>query len=209
MDHTGDTLSSSATTCGGILFYRFATHNRLVDPIADVQEVEIGIDFREVYSWFSGTIWTRLDCGKAHCGDAACCGHNPESGQTPRIYFLPGELAFLAKSLGHRLPMRKLEDGSGYHCRGNAHCVYDLRPIDCRTYPLWPLVGFRGVEGFIDMRGTRCPLAELPRDFVERLMASWQRLLLENPVLQQEMSRWSREALLTLEEVSDVIDWKR
>ncbi|MBU1680132.1 MAG: hypothetical protein KKD86_15010 [Bacteroidetes bacterium] len=141
------------------------------------------IDFKSIYDWFDGKIWERLDCGKDICSDAKCCGKYLEKGKHTFIFFLPGELDFLIKSLGHRLSMNKINADSHYHCNGKRRCIYKMRPIDCRSYPLWPKVENRVFEGFQDHRGERCPIKILPYEFIAKSVIYWDRLFKEYPEL--------------------------
>lgn len=159
------------------------------------------IDYRDVYSWFSGTIWEKLDCGREHCKRALCCGHETDCGEQPFIYFLPGELGFLKRTLGHRLPMQPVTPDGHLHCAGNAHCVYEMRPVDCRSYPLWPLKVTGEEIAFLDLRGSRCPLVHLPAQFVMRVAAHWERLLSEYPALGEWLTCWNEWLAPAVEEV--------
>lgn len=153
--------------------------------VKQTRDAERQIDFRHVYAWFDGTVWPELDCGREFCGDSKCCGGYLEGRRHTHIFFLPGELAFLQGNLGPRLPMERLDndDTQTYHCRGNSRCVYQLRPIDCRSYPVWPAVSADGLVGFTDHRGSRCPIVTLPRSFLQRVTTHWTSLFAEYPWL--------------------------
>ena len=141
------------------------------------------IDYESVYEWFDGTIWVELDCGIELCQTAKCCGSEPEGGAQPWIFFLPGELSYLQRKLGHRLPMHEIGDTGTYHCSGSSRCIYGMRPIDCRSYPLWPSVSSDGFSGFLDCRGTRCPISLIPEAFAKRVAEHWRVLFSEHPEL--------------------------
>lgn len=133
---------------------------------------KIVLNFEKIYKVFKGRIFDDLDCGRYVCGKSACC-YPAKTGSF--IYFLPGELEFLQKSLAKicHLPFVKLKNGC-YHCYGNRFCLGDFRPIDCRSYPLWPLVSKRQFVGFVDCRGTRCPLKAIPPNFQKNVRNGWE-----------------------------------
>jgi hypothetical protein len=128
------------------------------------------LDFGFLYSVFKKRILNDLDCGQYICGDSACC-FPAKTGSF--INFLPGEFKFLQKRFGKNLPFLRLKNGR-YHCRGNRLCLGDFRPIDCRSYPLWPLVFKRQFVGFVDCRGRRCPLKAIPPKFQEHAKNGWE-----------------------------------
>lgn len=150
---------------------------------------EISINFREVYSWFTGGIYPDQDCGKTVCGSHACCYPDYSHGDPTYLYYLPGELEFLRSALGERFPAREIEPETGkYHCFGSERCVYEYRPVDCRSYPYWPVVEDRILVGFIDDREPRCRIEDVPKAFFEKVKANWMRLL-EIPLLGEWLER--------------------
>lgn len=139
---------------------------------------KVHIDFEQVYTWFTGRIYLDQDCGETMCENHACCHPCYSEGVPTWLYYLPGEVEFLKMKLGERFPAREIEPGSGkYHCFGNAQCVYEYRPIDCRSYPYWPVVNHGKLVGFIDDRKPRCPIEEVPLPFFEKVKENWVRLL--------------------------------
>ena len=135
------------------------------------------IDFESVYRKFGGTIWIGHDCGVEVCGNCACCYPHYDHGRPSHIYYVPGELEFLKSALGSDLPARQLSpDIPEYHCFGNERCVYELRPLDCRSYPYWPIVHEGSFIGFRDLRSPRCPIESLPPDFREEIREAWLRV---------------------------------
>lgn len=157
------------------------------------------IDFRSVYEWFDGTVWAEYDCGLELCKTAKCCGGVREEGQQPHIFLLPGELVFLQENLGHKLPLGEVGTEGRFHCSGNSACIYGMRPIDCRTYPLWPSVGEQGMLGLLDCRGSRCPIELIPEPFIERIRRNWMVLFREYPWLLD----WFREEFgITVPEIA-------
>lgn len=144
----------------------------------------MAIDFENVYSWFGGTIYPGRDCGIDICGNSACCYPHYYLNRPSYIFYLPDELEFLRSRLGTNCLAREVVPGSGrYHCYGRQKCTYELRPIDCRSFPYWPVVGEEDLLGFIDLRKPRCPIKRLPYRFLEEMHDSWSRLLTGNPSL--------------------------
>ncbi|KYK33815.1 MAG: hypothetical protein HXS46_18600 [Theionarchaea archaeon] len=139
---------------------------------------EVKIDFENIYKWFHGTIYPGQDCGKTICGKSACCyPHYSYSGPS-YIYYLPGELEFLRARLNNKFPAREIEPGSGrFHCFGNAGCIREYRPIDCRSYPFWPIVKDGRLLALLDVREPRCPIKKVPDSFFETIKENWIRLL--------------------------------
>ncbi|MBU7026290.1 MAG: hypothetical protein HXS48_05060 [Theionarchaea archaeon] len=136
------------------------------------------INFEQIYKWFTGRIYPDQDCGKTVCGIHACCYPCHSHDKPTYLYYLPGELEFLKMKLKERFPAREIEPGSGkYHCFGNAQCVYEYRPIDCRSYPYWPVVECGKLVAFIDDRKPRCPIEKVPPPFFEKVKEGWLKLL--------------------------------
>ena len=143
-----------------------------------VCERSVPIDFEQVYTWFTGRIFPDKDCGETICGNHACCYPCYTHDGPTYLYYIPGELEFLKKKLGSRFPAREIGPNTGkYHCFGNSQCVYEYRPIDCRSYPYWPVVKRGELVAFIDDREPRCTIEEVPLLFFETVKKNWTNLL--------------------------------
>lgn len=145
----------------------------------------MSLDFESIYGWFGGTIYPNRDCGVEVCGVSACCYPHHDRGQSSYIFYLPGELEFLKRKLGTKFPAKEQMPSSGqYHCFGKQNCVYDFRPIDCRSYPYWPVVSEGNVLGFLDVRKPRCPIMRIPFWFLQQMLESWNRLMQDYSLLE-------------------------
>lgn len=131
------------------------------------------LDFLEIYKEFDGTIYHGMDCGKI-CRDTLCCSPVKYGSN---IMFLPGEYEYLLEMFGKRLPFKEIQGGKGhYTCYGNSKCIYEIRPIDCRSYPLFPFVRERKFLGFVfSTEMIKCPL-RLPDEFIKRTRGNWEKL---------------------------------
>ncbi len=135
------------------------------------------IDFENVYSWFAGTMYSDRDCGKTVCGGYTCCYPVFDHGEPLYLVYLPGELEFLRGKLGDKFPAREIGKTGKFHCRGSSKCVYEYRPVDCRSFPLWPVVKNGTLTGFYDVRGSTCRVREIPDPFLEQIKKNWSRLV--------------------------------
>jgi hypothetical protein len=138
------------------------------------------------------------DCGKL-CGSACCtCGDDEAAGQgfTLGIYLLPGEdQMFTKKEDWLEWSYSKAEDldfpeswfGDVYfiRCLTPPDCRRELRPIQCRTYPLTPHLSVNGMLRMIlfpmDELPYSCPLIDedikLSKRFVRATFSAWFHLL--------------------------------
>jgi hypothetical protein len=152
------------------------------------------LDFDDLYLHCNGTILYRSDCGSQACGTAACC-HS--TGPDSFIFFLPGELEF-HRQLKPGIPFQQVapEFVDRLHCNGNAGCIYDKRPLDCRSYPYFPAVVDGQHVGYFDCRGSHaCPLSpqvELRLHLV-RVHVWWRKLL-----KRKDVRTWAEEIGTTL-----------
>lgn len=145
-------------------------------------DIEEEVDFEDVYAWFNGTIYADRDCGRTVCGNYTCCYPVFDHGEPLYIIYLPGELEFLRQKLDKKVPSREIGRSARFHCRGNEQCVYAYRPIDCRSYPLWPVVEHGELVGFYDERGSTCRVEEIPEAFIEQMRENWLQLM-KNPAV--------------------------
>ena len=133
------------------------------------------------------------DCGKL-CG-AACCTCGDESAEDLGIYLYPGEDAIHSrKSDWLEWTVEDAEDydfpdswiGKVYFvkCKTPPHCPREMRPFQCRTYPLSPYLSPEGVLELVyndEELPYSCPLIEdeipLNDDFVKATYTVWKHLL--------------------------------
>jgi len=156
------------------------------NEIHSKKELELTlINFEDVYSWFGGTIYSlKYNCGFEICGNSACCFPHYFLGEPSYIFYLPGEFEFLQAKLEKKFPARQIIPGTEkYHCFGGGKCVYEYRPIDCRSHPYWPIIIRGNFIGFLDLREPRCPIKIIPFSFSSRMKESWSRLINEYPGL--------------------------
>ena len=142
------------------------------------EQNEAPLDFDELYRRHDGTVLYRSDCGSQSCGNASCC-HSV--GPDSFIFFLPGELEY-HRAMKPGIPFQNVAPGfpDRLHCDGNSGCIYDKRPLDCRSYPYFPAVKDGVHVGYYDLRRKYgCPLdpkAEL-RDHLSQIHVWWSKLL--------------------------------
>ena len=152
------------------------------------------------------------DCGKL-CG-AACCICGDESAEDLGIYLYPGEDAIHSrKSDWLEWTVEDAEDydfpdswiGKVYFvkCKTPPHCPREMRPFQCRTYPLSPYLSPEGVLELVyndEELPYSCPLIEdeipLNDDFVKATYTVWKHLILDPHIydLVEEDSRARDEA---------------
>ena len=136
--------------------------------------------YRELYEQLGGLTPLAFDCGRL-C-DKACCEVTPA---LPGMYLFPGEDALYADVAGFSISTRDLP---GYgpvqllNCDGA--CDRELRPLECRVFPLVPKATADAVKCRVDARGRSvCPLCHqgkgaLTREFVAAVQgvfdALWQ-----------------------------------
>lgn len=148
------------------------------------EDKEAPLDFDALYRRYDGTVLYRSDCGSKVCGNASCC-HSV--GPDSFIFFLPGELEY-HRGMKPGIPFQPVAPDfpDRLHCNGNSGCIYDKRPLDCRSYPYFPAVKNGVHEGYFDLRRKYgCPLdpkAEL-RDHLSQVHSWWSKLLKRKDVL--------------------------
>ncbi|MBQ1408070.1 MAG: hypothetical protein IIY88_08065 [Eubacterium sp.] len=149
-------------------------------------------EYRAIYRLLDKVSPIEYDCGKL-CG-AACCTAESEEAEMG-IYLLPGEdkihdradewLTWSAEEAGD-YDFPESWQGKVYfvRCAGPAHCKRELRPIQCRTFPLVPHITEDGELLLIynDMElPYRCPLIDdvmaLDERFCRATYTAWSRLI--------------------------------
>ena len=152
------------------------------------------------------------DCGKL-CG-AACCTCGDELVEDFGIYLYSGEDAIHSrKSDWLEWTVEDAEDydfpdswiGKVYFvkCKTPPHCPREMRPFQCRTYPLSPYLSPEGVLELVyndEELPYSCPLIEdeipLSDDFVKATYTVWKHLIRDPHIydLVEEDSRARDEA---------------
>jgi len=186
-------------------------------------------DFEEIYRLWENVSPIDGDCGSL-CS-AACCradGLYPDEIKNPEyvqdvleedekddlgIYLLPGEelvhdksdewLTWF-KSNAEDVDFPESWTGEVYFvkCKGPDSCKRQLRPIQCRTYPVAPYITEKGELKLIlntDILPYKCPLVhqrfKLNQDFLDATYSAWKRLILDKRVydLVEDDSRFRDE----------------
>lgn len=186
-------------------------------------------EFEEIYRLWENVSPIDGDCGSL-CS-AACCradGLYPDEIKNPEyvqdvldedekddlgIYLLPGEELVHDKSDGwltwfksdaKEVDFPESWTGDVYFvkCNGPDSCKRQLRPIQCRTYPVAPYITVKGELKLIlntDILPYKCPLVhqrfELNQDFLQATYSAWKRLILDKRVydLVEDDSRFRDE----------------
>lgn len=132
-------------------------------------------EYKTIYRKLDEISPVPFDCGTV-C-NAACCHGGDDDG----IHLLPGEEA--VHEANDWQSMEKNGTSFFVKCKGSENCNRSLRPIQCRTFPLMPVLNMDGkVEMVInDMElSYSCPLidadAELDKDFVKVTREIWETL---------------------------------
>ena len=149
------------------------------------------------------------DCGKL-CGEICCTYDNEDfKNKDLIIYLLPGEEQIYENDKTFELKHFKIEEidyprswKEGVYtviCRNPPNCNRNLRPIQCRTFPLIPHISkdFRFHLIFDESEYPyRCPLItenmRLNDDFIKETYKAW-RLLLKNKLIYDLVDMDSRK----------------
>ncbi len=151
-------------------------------------------DFQKVYELFDQATPLSGDCGQ-RCG-AVCCKPGPFFQYSPLyIYMLPGEEVLHDKkdswlrwySLNTKKYLFPKSWGKSFwavRCTGPDNCKRELRPIQCRTFPLMPYLTVEGNLQLIlynQQLPYECPLitegTPLDEKFIECVRNAWEILL--------------------------------
>ena len=150
--------------------------------------------YKAIYRLLDRVSPIQTDCGLL-C-DAVCCNIPEEDvGAQLGIYLLPGEHTIftqeetwltwsIEKAEAYTYPESWSGDVFFIQCRGSAECVRQLRPLQCRTFPLEPFIDEDGFYRLVLYPGRlryRCPLIDnrypLEERFVQATYTVWKRLL--------------------------------
>ena len=178
-------------------------------------------EYREIYDALDRVSPLDTDCGEL-CG--ACCCTKEKPGSEMGMYLLPGEDKVHDRKDGWlKWSAEDAEDydfpeswkGKVYfvNCGGPAACRRELRPMQCRTFPLAPHLTKDGellmVYNDLELPYS-CPLIEeeipLNDDFVDATRAAWEKLITD-PLIRDlvRMDSEAREnAVAELEKLLDI-----
>ncbi len=145
--------------------------------------------YREIYRILDSAHPVEFDCGTL-C-DSACCNNAYFGSGESYIYLLPGEKEYL-ESVGCEIQIVREKRSDHYlprswgryvyiaHCPGADVCGRDVRPIQCRTFPLQPYIGDDGTLKMILSRMDlpyACPFVEgeakVSYDFCKAAYEAW------------------------------------
>lgn len=178
--------------------------------------------FRAIYRLLDRVSPVPYDCGTL-CGAACCDVSNEDMG----IFLLPGEEKVHFRNdewlKWDTLSTEEYEFPDSWHgevyfvrCKTPPHCPRERRPIQCRTFPLWPNITEDGILELIynDSEGLpyTCPLitkeTELNPDFVQATYTVWKHLL-KDPLIYDliEMESEERRNADASDDEYTVIEW--
>lgn len=150
--------------------------------------------FRKIYTMLDKVDPVPFDCGEI-CGAACCRPDSFDIGDEPYLYLLPGEKEYLEEegtdikitresSKEHDLPGSYGEYVYTAYCKEPRSCDRRFRPIQCRSFPLWPYITEDGellLSFYNDELPYVCPLIEerrvLSEEFVRATYEAWEILI--------------------------------
>ncbi|MCQ2530686.1 MAG: hypothetical protein MJ086_05455 [Lachnospiraceae bacterium] len=156
-------------------------------------------DFKKVYELLDNATPLSCDCGKM-CGAVCCKPKKTFLYSSLWVYMLPGEDCLHDKndkwlkwyrlnSKKHLFPKSWGKRFWAVRCTGPEHCKRELRPIQCRTFPLMPYLGADGEFQLILFNQPlpyECPLVtegyELEESFITNVRNAWEILLQDNRI---------------------------
>ncbi|MCR4755954.1 MAG: hypothetical protein K5868_10615 [Lachnospiraceae bacterium] len=154
--------------------------------------------YREIYRILDSSAPAVYDCGTL-CG-AACCNGASFANEESYIYLLPGEMDYLEsvgcelkavkeKHSDHNLPKSWGEYVYVAHCPGKNECKREVRPIQCRTFPLQPYISPDGEFKMILCNSDlpySCPFIEgevaVSEDFHRTAYEAWSILIEDDKI---------------------------
>ena len=178
--------------------------------------------FKEIYDVLNHVELLDHDCG-VHCGAACCVKGGQYSEEDMGIYLLPREEELLmdqdwldikvSDASEHDLPESWKGKVFFARCKTPPICPRDMRPIQCRTFPLAPHIDSDGELTLVynDLElPYECPLIEeetpLEDDFVDTLLDSWARLV-EDPLIYDLVKMDSEAREEAFEELLDKLGY--
>ncbi len=129
--------------------------------------------YKEIYEKLDAVSPVPFDCGEI-CGSICCQGDDPETG----LYLLPGEEKLFTDS--DWKSVEETEYGIFVQCKGPENCDRSRRPMQCRTFPLMPVIdddGVLQVEKSDIETPYSCPLinsdTKLDESFIAETKEAW------------------------------------
>lgn len=172
----------------------------IYDIITDVMKSTIRKNtYKAIYRLLNRVSPLPTDCGELCSAACCCCGGDGTSADSPDfdmgIYLLPGE----EKLFDRKEPWLKwsVEDAEDFEfpdswsgkvyfvrCKTPPHCPREMRPLQCRFYPLAPyLTEKRKLQLILSPADLpyRCPLIDdkmtLQPDFIKATYTVWKHLI--------------------------------
>jgi len=148
---------------------------------------------KEIYKRLDKVSPTNYDCGKL-CGEICCVYDKYNSDEEVGLYLLPGEeLIYEDNNEDFELYYIPPDETYNYDlylvkCVNPPHCNRNIRPIQCRTFPLIPHIENDKFHLIIDEEEFpyTCPLVhkenKLNKDFIEVTYKVW-KILIKNPAV--------------------------
>ena len=165
--------------------------------------------YRKIYEKLDKVNPVPYDCGEI-CGAVCCMRESFDGGEEPYLYLLPGEKEFLEEEGAdfeikrepreeHDLPDSYGEYVYAVYCKKPGSCNRRFRPIQCRTFPLWPYITEDGdllLSFYNDELPYECPLIEekrvLSEEFVKATYEAWE-ILTEDEAVREMVAADSRK----------------
>lgn len=166
-------------------------------PMDDIRKWEA------VYRLLDRVSTREFDCGTL-CGSACCCCRDAE--EDMGIYLFPGEYRFLREkgALDPEWAEVEFQDPGelGFpdswnepvcflRCRTAPDCPRQFRPLQCRTFPLKPVIGDNGVLEMIwndEELPYVCPIIEknmpIHDDFYKATYTVWTHLIRDRRIME-------------------------
>lgn len=164
--------------------------------------------YKEIYEILDQAGPAKYDCGRL-C-DSICCSDSSFDDGDSYIYLLPGEKEYLdlvgsgiciekQRRDEHDLPKSWGEYVYIARCPGKGSCERNIRPIQCRTFPLHPYINGKGVLEmaifYMDIPYS-CPFVEgkvaVSDDFYRTTLKAWN-LLVEDKAIRDLVKLDSKE----------------
>ena len=161
-----------------------------------MKEEDIRKIYEDAYALLENVTPMPFDCGMV-CGAACCNAEDEDAG----IFLLPGEEVMQERESGDFAWEEISKSNWFLRCMRTDNCNRQKRPIQCRTFPLMPIINESGELEIIvnDMElPYACPLieseADMSEEFYEAVRAAWERLT-EIPEVKEYLKESSRQRM--------------
>ena len=160
-------------------------------------------DFKKIYDMLDNATPFIHDCAASLSCSEACCKVPEDYDHDMGMYMLPGEDVMhdleddwlnwrIAAYNAHDLPKEWKDREDPIYvvmCNGPEHCKRELRPIQCRTFPLTPYIDEDGALHIVKYPGHlpyTCPLItediSVDKRFVELVYEAWSILVADEMI---------------------------